>query len=389
MKIEAIKIKNFKVFQNAEAKDFSDLAVFIGENGSGKSTFFDVFSFLNDCLSKNVGAALSKRGGYQKVISYGHEGEDICFIIKFRSSPSEPLITYELSIGLDEKNLAVVNNEIIRLRRGEKGAPWVILKFSRGEGFAAAGELQRYEDVRLAEREKQLLEAPDILAIKGLGQFKNFGAISAFRRMVEDWHVSDFSIEASRERHEIEEGKQLTKTGDNLAVVTKYIHDNHPDIFIDIMKKKKTYIPSIEKIEAQETQDGYIVLSFKDGVFQNPFSAKFVSDGTIKLFMYLILLYNPLHHALLCVEEPENHLYQRLLARLAEEFQIYSYGNQIFVSTHSPDFLNAVPLNVIYCLDKKNGFTVINKAIANPIAKKLCEAGDLPGSLWRQCILME
>ena len=123
MKIESIKIRNFKIFQDAEANELPDMAVFLGKNGSGKTTFFDVFGFLHDCLSGNVKSALAKRGGYREVVSRGHEGEDICFIIKFRPSADEPLITYELSIGQDERNMAVVNNEVVRLRRGEKGAP--------------------------------------------------------------------------------------------------------------------------------------------------------------------------------------------------------------------------------------------------------------------------
>ena len=389
MKIEYIAIQNFKTFQHAEAKELPDLAVFIGKNGSGKTTFFDVFDFLHDCLSGNIKSALAKRGGYKEVVSRGHEGEDISFIIKFRPSSDEPLITYELSIGLDEKKTAVVNNEVVRLRRGEKGAPWIVLKFSRGVGVAAAGELKRYEDVRLAEREKQQLETPDILAIKGLGQFKDFVAIAALRRLVEDWYVSDFRIDATRERHEAEYGEQLTRTGENLSVVTKYIHDNQPHLFEDIIKKMKRRVPGLEKVEAQETQDGYILLRFQDGKFQNPFFAKFVSDGTIKMFMYLVLLHDPTRHALLCVEEPENQLYPELLEELAEEFQSYALGGQVFISTHSPDFLNAIPLNAIYCLEKKDGVTEIKRAIDNSIAKSLCEAGDLPGALWRQGILTE
>ena len=99
---------------------------------------------------------------------------------------------------------------------------------------------------------------------------------------------------------------------------------------------------------------------------------------------------DPLQHALLCIEEPENQLYPELLGGLAEEFRNYANaGGQVFVSTHSPDFLNAVELEEIYYLQKKDGFTTIKKASDNPIARKLCEAGDLPGALWKQGLLVE
>lgn len=353
MKIESLKIHNYKVFRDVEIKDISNLAVFLGKNGVGKTTFFDVFGFLHDCLGSNVKAALAKRGGFREVISREQDG-DIEIEIKFRPSEDEPLITYEIAIGLDEMQKAVVKKEILRFRRGQKGAPWKILDFAYGEGVAAAGTLNSYEDVNLATRKPQKLDSPDILAIKGLGQFKEFEAVSTFRRLIEDWYVADFRIDAVRERQEASYREQLSRTGDNLSAVTKYIYDNYPDRFQLIIDKMQQRVPGIERVEAQETQDGYIVLRFQDGKFKNPFSSKFVSDGTIKMFTYLVLLNDPSQHALLCVEEPENQLYPELLEALAEEFRIYANtGGQVFVSTHSPDFLNAISLDEIFYFEKK------------------------------------
>ncbi len=387
MKIESLEIHNYKVFRNVTIKDLPNMAVFLGKNGVGKTTFFDVFGFLHDCLNSNVKAALAKRGGFKEVLSRDQSG-DISFVIKFRPSKDEPLITYELSIGLDEQNKAVVKKEILRFRRGQKGAPWKVLEFYSGEGLAAEGKLNSYEDVNLTTRKRQKLDSPDILAIKGLGQFKEFEAISTFRKLIEDWYVADFRIDAARERQEAGYSEQLSRSGDNLSAVTKYIYDNHPEVFRVIIEKMKERVPGIESVEAQETEDGYVVLRFQDGKFKNPFSAKFVSDGTIKMFTYLVLLNDPEQHALLCVEEPENQLYPELLEELAEEFRIYANtGGQVFVSTHSPDFLNSVRLEEIYILEKENGFTEIHKASDNPLAASLVKAGDLPGALWKQGLL--
>lgn len=387
MKIESLGIHNYKVFRNVTIKDLPNMAVFLGKNGVGKTTFFDVFGFLHDCLNSNVKAALAKRGGFKEVLSRDQSG-DISFVIKFRPSKDEPLITYELSIGLDEQNKAVVKKEILRFRRGQKGAPWKVLEFYSGEGLAAEGKLNSYEDVNLTTRKRQKLDSPDILAIKGLGQFKEFEAISTFRKLIEDWYVADFRIDAARERQEAGYSEQLSRNGDNLSAVTKYIYDNHPEVFRVIIEKMKERVPGIESVEAQETEDGYVVLRFQDGKFKNPFSAKFVSDGTIKMFTYLVLLHDPEQHALLCIEEPENQLYPELLEELAEEFRIYANtGGQVFVSTHSPDFLNSVRLEEIYILEKENGFTEIHKASDNPLAASLVKAGDLPGALWKQGLL--
>ena len=386
MKIESLEITNFKVFRNVKLQGIPGFAVFLGRNGVGKSTFFDVFGFLHDCLIGNVKAAVSKRGGFNEVRSREAEG-DIEFKIQFRPGEDEPLITYEISIGQDDSSKVFVKSEILRMRRGQHGAPWKILDFSKGEGVAAEGALNTYQDVQLAKRTRQSLESPDILAIKGLGQFKNFIAVNQFRKLIEDWYVADFRIDAARERQEASYSEQLTRTGDNLAAVAKYMYEAYPEKFDIILQKMKERVPGIQNVEAKTTEDGYIILRFQDGRFANPFSAKFVSDGTIKMFTYLILLNAPEQHALLCIEEPENQLYPELLAELAEEFRQYSRKGQVFVSTHSPDFLNAIDIDEIFVLIKKDGFTTIQRASDNVQVRDLCAAGDKPGMLWKQGLL--
>lgn len=389
MRIESIRIKNYRVFQDVEVKEIPNMAVFLGMNGVGKTTFFDVFGFLHDALQSNIRAALAKRGGFSEVISRGQSG-DIEFELKFRPSESEPIITYQLSICQTASHRPAVKREIMRFRRGQTGAPWKVLDFTFGEGTAADGELEKYEDVRLAERSPQKLDSPDILAIKGLGQFKEFIAVSQLRRLIEDWYVSDFHIEEARSVKDAGYSERISTSGDNLALVAKYIYDNHRPIFDEILKAMERRVPGVSRVMAQETEDGRIVLRFQDGNFKDPFVSRFVSDGTIKMFTYLLLLKDPEKHALLCVEEPENQLYPQLLHELAEEFRLYAEdGGQVFISTHSPDFLNAVELDELFCLIKKNGYTRIYKASDSPVIRELYEAGDLLGQLWRQGLLLE
>ena len=388
MRIETLKVKNYKVFRDVSITNIPNMAVFLGMNGAGKTTFFDIFGFLNDCLTKNVKAALAARGGFSEVISREQSG-NIELYIQFRQAEKEPLVTYELSIGLDQKKQPVVVKEIVRFRRGQSGAPFKILDFAFGEGVALVGEFKTREDIDNADRRSQKLDSPDILAIKGLGQFKEFDIIVALRKLIEDWYVSDFHIDDARQRNEAGYSENLSKKGENLANVAKYIYDNHKDIFDDILSKMKERVPGVSNIDAS-ISDGYIILRFADGKFKNPFSARFVSDGTIKMFAYLIMLNDPNPHTLLCVEEPENQLYPKLLSVLAEEFREYSdKGGQVFISTHSPDFLNAVELTELFCLIKRDGFTEIHRASDSPLVSSLCKEGDLLGYLWNQDLLLE
>ncbi|MDJ1173747.1 AAA family ATPase [Roseofilum capinflatum] len=386
MKIVSLKIKNYRVFQNIEFNNIPPFCVIIGANGTGKSTLFDIFGFLRDALKNNIRQALQIRGGYREVVTRGHEQQDITLELQFRIKivETERLVTYILVFGEEQKR-PVIKREILRYKRGEHGKPFHFLDFQQGQGYAITNEEDFSQPDEQLQREQQQLESNDILAIKGLGQFQRFKAASAFRSLIENWHVSDFHISEARGSKDALYAEHLSPTGDNMASVAQYIHQNYPDIFETILTKMKERVPGISQVEAKETEDGRLILKFQDQAFKDPFIDRYVSDGTMKMFAYLILLFDPKPHPLLCVEEPENQLYPTLLKQLAEEFASYAHrGGQVFISTHSPDFLNAVPLDSIFWLSKVEGMTKIHKAQDHEMLRNLVAAGDLPGYLWNQ-----
>jgi predicted ATPase len=387
MQIESIAIKNYRLFRDIRLTDIPRLCVLVGANGTGKSTLFDVFSFLKDALAMNVGKAVSKRGGYKELTSRGFANEPIELTLQFRLDITgyERLVTYILKIEPDATGRAVVAREVLRYKRGANGKPYHFLDFAYGKGYSITNE----EDFSKAEsalrREDQELDSPDILAIKGLGQFDRFKAASAFRLMIENWHVSDFHVADARPSQEDGFAEHLSTRGDNLPLVANYLFEHHRSVFDRILDAMRQRVPGVSVVEPRQTEDGRLVLRFQDGSFKDPFIARHVSDGTIKMFAYLVLLNDPKPYPLLAVEEPENQLYPQLLPELAEEFRDYARrGGQVFISSHSPDFLNALSLDEIFCLCKEAGFTSIRCANDSANLKALFDAGDLPGYLWKQ-----
>lgn len=389
MKIESIKVQNFKVFKNTLVQDIPKMMVLLGANGSGKSTFFDVFGFLSDALQNNVTIALNRRGGFQEVITRGCDlSKDLIrFEIKFRNPQEDnqhaPRVTYSLDIGF-EKGKAYIDREILKYRRGQRtGKPWHFLDFSRGKGYAITNEEDYGKKAVEEKRVEQKVTSPDILAIKGLGQFEQFKVLSSFRSLLEKWYVSNFTIESGRNISDTGIANHLSVRGDNLAQVTKFIYDSHRETFNRILEKLPKRIPGINKVEAKETEDGRIVLRFQDSNFKDPFVARYVSDGTIKMFAYMVLLHDPEPHPLLCIEEPENFLHPDLLLNLCEEIREYSErGGQVFVSTHSPDFVNGLQVEELFFLTKEKGFTTIKAAADDSTVKELSKENQL-GWLWR------
>ena len=376
MQIEEIAIKNYRLFRGIELKKLPSMTVVVGANGSGKSTLFDVFTFLKDALAENVAAAVARRGGFRELVSRDTDGP-IEITIKFRESGGR-LVTYQLAVGLEDRRVTV-NREILSYRRGQRGKPWRFIDFSRGSGRAITNESAYGQEGAVEERMDYALDDPSILAIKGLGQFREFRVVSELRGLIENWYISDFHVADARPSVDAGYAEHLSTRGDNVALVAQYLYENHPERFDRVLQAMRRRVPGVTVVEAKPTDDGRLVLRFQDGSFKDPFIARYVSDGTIKMFAYLVLLYDPKPHPLLAVEEPENQLYPHLLWELSEEFRDYAWrGGQVFVSTHSPEFLNGVELDEIFFLVKKNGFADVIRASKNETLRSLIKGGDLP-----------
>lgn len=112
-----------------------------------------------------------------------------------------------------------------------------------------------------------------------------------------------------------------------------------------------------------------------------------MSDGTLKMFAYLLLLEDPDPAPFICIEEPENGLYHRLLDSLAQEFRTHATGKknapQIFVTTHQPHFVDALSPDETWVLEKgADGFSAIRRASKDPVVQSMVDQGLPLGGLW-------
>ncbi len=389
MRLESIRLVNFKLFKKADFSNLPRLCVLVGANGAGKSTLFSVFTFLKDALTDNLGVAFARLGGrrgFEDVRSRDSSGPiEIEIKFRFQHRDKSPLATYYLSIDMEDGRLSILR-ETLSYRRGSRGQPWHFLDFRRGEGEAVINEPEEVKEESQLGRERMVLKSPDTLALKVVMLQKKFPAAMALGDLIGNWHISDFHIQRARPEQEAGFAEHLSKEGENLALVAEYLYNQHREIFDDILRKLKRRVPGVGNVEAKTTEEGRVLLRFQDGAFKDPFLMQNVSDGTIKMFAYLVLLHDPSPHPLLCVEEPENQLYPRLLEELAEEFRDYARrGGQVLVSTHSPDFLNACRLDEVFWIAKKDGYSEVFRAKDDPqIASYMEDEEEKLGYLWKQ-----
>jgi len=386
MKINKIHLKNFKAFKNITMQNLPRLSVIVGANGTGKSSLLQVFAFLKESFLSNLNNAFNKIAGSNGILEARSRNvtENIEIELQFLKNNNSEIITYFLSIG-DHKGIAFIEREILKYQDKNSNTPLYLLDFSKGQGHFVINETDSIKNINSLKMEKQRLKSDDILALKVVAQLERFPIAMCVGSFIENWHISNLNIHYTRLDKEIGYARHLSRDGSNLPLVTEYLYKQHPQIFKTILLKLSERIPGIEKVEAKTTEDRRVIIRFKDRFFEDPFLAHDISDGTIKMFAYLILLYDPKPHSLLCVEEPENQLYPKLLWELAEEFRTYTIrGGQVFVSTHSPDFLNAIELDEVFWLVKKNGYTSIHRAQDDEQLSAFMANGDQMGYLWEQ-----
>ena len=379
--IEEISVKNYRVLQNITLKDIKPFSVFLGPNGSGKTTFFDVIGFLSDCLTTNVKKALEKRGRFQEVISRDCGEDEIEIVIIYRENKKSPKITYTVAIAL-QNGSPIVSRETLRWRRSYQGKPFDFLNFENGEGVVISGENPEITDNRISYK----MDDPSSLAIKTIGQLSDNPRIASLRRFIEGWFLSYFIPDQARQLATAGAMEHLSREGDNISNVVQYLADEHPESLSKILKLLAKRIPKLEKVESEPTIDGRLALLFKDAPFSKPFLARFSSDGTLKLLAYLILLNDPNPPQLLCIEEPENGLHHRLLDPLSEELKAYAVRAQVFVSTHSPFFVNTIKdAKQLWIFQRDdNGYATVTRADKIEDAKNFIESEAGLGDLWSE-----
>jgi len=344
-----------------------------------------------------------------RIRSQGQEGS-IEFDIYYKENHNARPITYELAIDIDSFGRPYVIKERLRQRRKgqDRGKPFSFLILNEGRGIVWKGEQEGkqfeeesdsnlsklIEKIQTGEAEEESKETEVVelddkrkLGIATLGSLKQHPRISMFRRFIEGWYLSYFTPDAARSLPLSGPQKHLNIHGDNLGNVVQFMEREHPKKFQSILDKISSKIPGVNSISTEKSPDGRLLIRFNDKGFQDPFYAQQMSDGTHKVFAYLLLLEDPSPPPFLCIEEPENGLYHKLLETLAREFREHATsqkgGSQIFVTTHQPYFVDALEPEEVWVLEKgEDGFAKIRRASEDPLINNLVAQGLPLGGLW-------
>lgn len=393
--LEGLQIQNFRALRNVTlGKTFDNqneplphLMTIIGANGSGKSSLLDALGFLGDCLQEGVESACDKphRGGFEALRTRG-VAEPIKFEIRYRQKSDARPISYSLHIDADKHGRVVVVHERLRQRRAGEGwgRPYSFLDIENGQGTAWAGESTR--DAEGSRRDEIRMSDRQVLGISTLGTLVDHPRIAAFRDFLSGWYLSYFVPQLARKQPLAGADPHLDRTGENLARYVQFVARENPEGFQQMLDRIAPKIPGIQRIAPVIAPDKRLLLAFHADGYDEPFFQQDMSDGTLKMLAYLLLMEDPNPSPLIGIEEPENGLHHQLLASLATEFKEFarkSRGPQILITTHAPNFVDALTPEEVWILDKsQDGFSQLTRAADIKGVPELFEEGIPMGSLW-------
>jgi predicted ATPase len=378
-----LKIKNYKSLvdvslgQTEEGKGdpIPPLSCFIGPNGSGKSNLLDAFGFMADCLREGIEAACDKpqRGGFSKLRTQGST-QPILFTLHYRETSQSPAMTYSFSIGQNNGIPFVIEESL----QGH-GHPNPYLHFKNGRGRIWVMGSAWLNEVNLQDAGR--------LGLAAFGNLKEQPAIAGLLAYMESWYLSYFVPDAARKLPSSGAQKHLDRTGENLGNVVQYLEVTYPNRFKSVLDDIAKKIPGVRSISHTKSPDGRLLLSFNESGYADPFYQQSMSDGTLKLFAYLLLLNDPEPRPFIGIEEPENGLYHKLLEGLAREFlrqaEQSQENTQILVTTHSPYFVDALKPEQVWLMEKdESGATQARRTADMPVISAMVKEGIPLGSLW-------
>ncbi|WP_369417301.1 AAA family ATPase [Leptothrix ochracea] len=335
MRLQSVRVRNFKAIVDSKTVKLGPLTAFIGNNGAGKSSLIEALETYQSIVRDGLDIAMQRWLGIEHA---RHKGQEV------RQRLGEPVnpIQFQLSIGDSPRKarrieLAVNNdpagNRMMisaeRLSRGdgtwlERDQIGAIQTYGAGRSILAGALGEYVEQVRHVLSWQFLTMIPERMGLP-VPQQRTDGGV----RLAHDGsNVADFLLDLRRQDTRAFDG--IVET---MSFVLPYAKDIQPSLTSSEIERKAW----LQLTEANFKVPGWLL-----------------STGTLRLLALLALLRHPKPPPLIVVEEIENGLDPRSVHLIVEEIRnaVLSGVTQVIVTTHSPYLLDLLKLEHLVVVER-------------------------------------
>lgn len=329
--------------------------VFVGANNSGKSNILDCFRFLSEFV-KLEGAA-RHRAGFDQIVFDGNINQTIHIELQgtVRLKNKEREYIYSVELFGDQFGNGFIKKENFSLIR--KTDKQKLLEFISEKGKAIAWDEKGNQtgDIGRGRSDRSYLyDFRDLDQYPILGHFSN---------EVQNWAFFNFMPGLMRGSLPVKKEFQLQSFGENLAVVLHALQTEYPQRFKEIEDILKSAVSELDELTTGLTlhEPGQTYVRMHEKGLKTFTPAWGMSDGILRLLGHLAILCSPRLPTLICFEEPENYIHPRLLEFIVELIYNASENTHVFITTHSPYFVDLIRPEDLFIVEKEDGETKVKK----------------------------
>lgn len=387
--ITRIEIDGFKSFAEFQM-DFSPLTIVAGTNASGKSNLFDALNLLSNLTRMDLRTAFANkalRGETDELFTQIGESETVekmSFAVEMLvprqitdnwgrvAEVKTPRMRYDLIIQkrknkLGYEELSVEYEQLSRIatdhddwskrflknradvwkssKSGGSGKPYIYTEYEKG-----------YPTIKIRQDGGQggrsvLANAVNQTVLGSINSV-DFPHIFAAQQEISKWHFMQLNPELLREptRYDASYSDVIGNAGENLAAAVFRIKQQDPYTLEKIVMRLSSFLPGYTELEVKDdTANKQFIFNLKnrDG---KSFSSRVLSEGTLRLLVLCVLLYDDKYQGLLCFEEPENGIHPYRIKAMSKLLQMLTTNfsdednmlRQVIVNTHSPVLLKCL-----------------------------------------------
>lgn len=377
MKIKEVMIKNYRSLQDILIQDVGSLSTFIGSNSSGKSNLFEAiwlfFSELDPALERSIGAA-------DEYLWFDRDSNrDISFRIGFEVEKQEleSIIPEEIASDLRSDSATFVITIVRVLKGPHSSAKWQTLEISLDGNklikdgkfiYKRSGKVKKEETVPPAAQ--KATPPADYLGVilQGISKYfkGKFKLIPAARNVTGQGGLAGRTslMSPTLLGELIKLGQAVGTRPDEIRWIT--IQESVKITSRDIADLR---IMSNQVTIREEGSDMHFPVSLIGGGYQE--------------MLGLIYEIGKDDTPCVAVEEPELHLHPEIARKIFDFLKTESKKRQLFISTHSPVFIDQEDLGNTWVIRKERKSTTASR-IKEPEELKsiLFELGIRPSDIF-------
>lgn len=355
--LDTITIKGFKSIGSIDQLNLGPVNIVIGANGSGKSNFIGVFSFLHSIREGRLQDYVAKAGGADKVLHFGSKNTPkISIDIAFENRVNEYAITLEPT----EADDLVPTVEIVSF--------WDKTSYP-----------QPYNESIPRRGKEAGISDPQVRRIS------NYVRTHLGRWRLYHFHDTS-STSPMKKVADVDDNDYLRADGSNLGAFLYFLSRRHQESYELICRTVQRVTPFFDtfRLGPQKLNPSKIRLEWRHMDSEAYFDASSLSDGTLRFIALATLFLQPeaLRPSVILVDEPELGLHPYAITMLASLVKQAAVKTQVILSTQSPLLLDHFQPEDVLVADRINGGTQLTR-LSSPSLESWLKDYSL-GQLWEK-----